>query len=115
VATDATLGGCVRAIEDVLGGIADELSAAFASAPKKKPSPKRSKGWLRMADLIEALQIFAKYKSVDYPTNCSHDFLAIMAVGREEPSAEDLARLGELGFYWSSEHDCWGSSRFGSA
>ncbi len=68
-----------------------------------------------MKDLIEALTIFQKYKDERWPTNCSHDLLAIMAVSKDEVSAEDAARLGELGFIWMDGEDCWGSFRFGSA
>lgn len=47
-----------------------------------------------MKDLIEALTIFQKYKDVDYPTHCEHDVLYIMAVGRDEVSAEDRSGSG---------------------
>ena len=67
-----------------------------------------------MKDLIEALLIFQKYKDVAYPTHCDHDVLRIMAVGRDEVSAEDAVRLGQLGFFWSEE-DAWVSFKFGSA
>jgi hypothetical protein len=65
--------------------------------------------------LIEALQIFMKYKNEKWPTNCSHDVLAIMAVEREEVSDEDTKRLDELGFFWSEEDDCFISFHYGSA
>jgi hypothetical protein len=68
-----------------------------------------------MKDLIEALTIFARYRDVRNPTNCAHDVLCIMAVERDEVSAADRARLDALGFFWSGEHDCWASFRFGSA
>lgn len=68
-----------------------------------------------MKDLIEALQIFLKYKDVRNPTNCSHDVLAIMAVTQEEVSPEDTARLDKLGFFYSESEECWQSFRFGSA
>lgn len=68
-----------------------------------------------MEDLIEALKIFLKYKNEKWPTNCSHDLLAIMTISQEEVSEEDKKRLEELGFMWMEEHECWGSFRFGSA
>lgn len=68
-----------------------------------------------MDDLIAALQIFRKYKNEQWPTNCSHDVLAIMGVTHSEVSLEDQKTLKKLGFRWSSEDDCWVSYRFGSA
>lgn len=68
-----------------------------------------------MKDLIEALTIFQKYKNVRNPTHCDHDVLRIMAVGRDEVSAEDGVRLGQLGFFWSEEDEAWASFKFGSA
>jgi len=67
-----------------------------------------------MDDLIEALQIFLKYKNSKCPTNCSHDTLAIMEVEEEEVSEEDVKRLDQLGFIWSDEDECFISFRFGS-
>jgi hypothetical protein len=64
-------------------------------------------------DLIEALTIFAKYKDEKSPTHCDHDVLMIMGVTKDEVSAEDQARLEELGFIWSVGY--WRSYRFGSA
>jgi len=68
-----------------------------------------------MDDLIEALQIFSKFTDTKWPTNCSHDQLAIMVVGENDPSPDEKARLDELGFLWSDEDDAWISFRFGSA
>jgi hypothetical protein len=69
-----------------------------------------------MDDLIEALTIFRKYKNAKWPTNCSHDVLAIMEVTEEEVSEEDKKRLDELGFlFGGDDDDCWISFRFGSA
>ena len=67
-----------------------------------------------MEDLIETLKIFLKYKNERWPTNCSHDLLAIMGVGNEV-CEEDKTRLDELGFIWFEEDGYWGSYRFGSA
>lgn len=69
-----------------------------------------------MSDLIEALQIFLKYGNPKYPTNCSHDELAIMEITKEQVSASDLERLDELGFFWSEDGDGYFKSfRFGNA
>lgn len=68
-----------------------------------------------MKDLIEALQIFLKYKNSKYPTNCTHDVLAIMEISREDVSDEDNEKLDKLGFFWSEEEECYMSFRFGSA
>jgi len=68
-----------------------------------------------MENLSEAIKIFMKYKNEKWPTNCSHDVLAIMAVEQEEVSGEDTKRLDELGFFWSEEYDCFISFHYGSA
>lgn len=65
--------------------------------------------------LIEALNIFFKYRNEPFPTHCEHDILLIVGISEEEVSAEDVKRLTELGFFWSSEYDCWASHRYGSA
>lgn len=68
-----------------------------------------------MEKLIQALQIFLKYKNEAWPTHCEHDILMIMAVSQEEVSSEDTDKLDKLGFFWSEEYDCWASFRYGSA
>ena len=68
-----------------------------------------------MEKLIEALQIFLKYNNKTYPTHCEHDILMIVGITEEEVSEEDKHKLDELGFFWSSEDDCWVSFRYGSA
>jgi hypothetical protein len=68
-----------------------------------------------MEKLIEALQIFLKYKNEDYPTHCEHDELMIMGITEEEVSEEDKVKLNELGFHWNSGSECWISFRYGSA
>jgi len=69
-----------------------------------------------MRNLIEALQIFAKYQDLEHPTHCEHDVLHIMGITQEEVSQEDTARLDALGFLWSPHDDgSWISYRFGSA
>jgi hypothetical protein len=66
-----------------------------------------------MDKLIQALQIFLKYKNEQWPTHCEHDVLSIMGVTEEEVSDEDKETLKELGFFWGE--DCWQSYRYGSA
>ena len=68
-----------------------------------------------MEDLIKALQIFLKYKNERWPTNCSHDVLAIMGIEQADVSEEDIKALDGLGFFWSESDDCFMSHRFGSA
>jgi hypothetical protein len=69
-----------------------------------------------MEQLIEALQIFLKYKNENYPTHCEHDTLYIMGVEKDDVSPEDVNRLEELGFFWSEEDDgVFMSFKYGSA
>ena len=68
-----------------------------------------------MDELIQALQIFRKYKNPHWPTHCEHDVLYIMEVTKDEVSDEDKEKLSELGFFYSDSDDCWQSFRFGSA
>lgn len=68
-----------------------------------------------MEDLIKALQIFLKYENLEWPTNCTHDQLAIMGIAKEQVSAEDKIALDRLGFIWSEGDECFISFRFGSA
>jgi hypothetical protein len=68
-----------------------------------------------MKDLIEALNIFLKYRDEKWPTCCVHDNLLITGVTFEEVSDEDKAKLEEMNFSWSEEYGCWASYRFGSA
>lgn len=68
-----------------------------------------------MRKLIEALEIFAKYKDLSYPTSCAHDTLYIMGITREEVSEEDVVHLDALGFFWSENDGVWQSFRYGSA
>jgi hypothetical protein len=68
-----------------------------------------------MKNLIEALQIFCKYKDLGWPTACEHDILMIMGVTKDEVSAEDQTRLDELGFFWEDSDECWASFKYGSA
>lgn len=68
-----------------------------------------------MNKLIQALQIFLKYKDLDYPTICEHDVLLIVGLEQDEVSEEDTEKLDELGFNWMYEYDCFGSHTYGSA
>lgn len=68
-----------------------------------------------MKELIEALQIFLKYKDEKRPTHCEHDTLYIMGVTKEEVSKEDFLRLNQLGFIYSDSEHAWISFRYGSA
>lgn len=67
-----------------------------------------------MNDLIEALQIFARYvDNPTYPTQCEHDMLYVPKPAYDDVSDEDLKRLDELGFQ-PSEMGGFQSFRFGS-
>jgi len=69
-----------------------------------------------MKDLIEALTILLKYGNPQWPTNCSHDCLAIVGIEPDGVSEEDKKRLDELGFFVSEDEDMgFISFRFGSA
>lgn len=67
-----------------------------------------------MSDLIEALQIFLKYKDVEFPTHCSHDELAVCDIHRDDVSIADIDRLSELSFSWNEGEGYFYSFRFGS-
>lgn len=67
-----------------------------------------------MKNLIEALQIFFKYKNSDYPTHCEHDTLYVVDIGWDEVSKEDRVRLNDLGFNYD-ENGGWYSFKYGSA
>lgn len=63
--------------------------------------------------LIEALQIFAKYvNDNDYITHCEHDELYVV-VKEEKVSEKDKKRLKELGF--DIKDGIFSSYRHGSA
>lgn len=67
-----------------------------------------------MTDLIEALTPFAKYTNDTHPTCCEHDILSVL-VDPVQVTAEDRARLGELGFRAQESDRNFYSNRFGSA
>jgi hypothetical protein len=66
-----------------------------------------------MNELIEALNIFAKYTQDNYPTHCEHDTLMIL-VDPRLVSKEDVTKLDDLGFFVSDDGHFY-SFRFGSA
>jgi hypothetical protein len=68
-----------------------------------------------MNELIEALQIFAKYTDTKWPTHCEHDVLWICGVEPDKVTEEDKKRLDELGFFIDEEDNYFKSFHFGSA
>lgn len=68
-----------------------------------------------MKDLHEAIGIFLKYGDPHNPTHCEHDELWICGIETEDVSAEDIARLDELGFFIDGSDACFKSFRYGSA
>jgi hypothetical protein len=67
-----------------------------------------------MADLILALQIFQKYADKFNPIHCKHDVLMVVGIEVDRVAIVDQFTLSALGFFWSSEYDCFVSYRFGS-
>lgn len=67
-----------------------------------------------MGDLRAALAIFAPYVGDEQPTCCEHDVLYVL-VDPARVSAEDRARLGELGFVAEERDHHFRSFRFGGA
>jgi len=51
-----------------------------------------------MKDLIEALQILAKYTTADQPTRCEYQTFQVI-VNPAIVSLDDITRLAQLGFY----------------
>lgn len=68
-----------------------------------------------MKKLIEALQIFLKYKNEEFPTHCEHDILMVTGITEEEISEEDKEILKEFGFFYDGDYNCWASFRYGSS
>jgi hypothetical protein len=68
-----------------------------------------------MINLIKALQIFAKYKNLQFPTHCEHDVLFVVGITKDEVSKEDQGKLDTLGFMYSDNEDSWISFMYGSA
>ena len=67
-----------------------------------------------MKQLIEALQIFAKYTDRPFPTGCEHDVLYVY-VSPDDVNEEDTGLLQELGFKPDKSLDNFYSFRYGSA
>lgn len=68
-----------------------------------------------MDDLIEALTLFESKFNTSHPTHCEHDELIICGeYSLEMFSDKEIARLDELGFFWSEADECFKSFRFGS-
>lgn len=67
-----------------------------------------------MSDLIEALRILLKYGDPLRPTCCHHGEFTVCGVNPDDVIEEDKLRLKELGFFISSEDECFRSYRFGS-
>jgi hypothetical protein len=65
-----------------------------------------------MKDLIDALNIFAKYTKAEFPTHCEHDVLYVVVNPADVVLPEDLEKLKELGF--NPDGDVFKSYRFGS-
>lgn len=67
-----------------------------------------------MLELIEALQLLAKYETPAFPTGCEHDILRVY-ISPDKVSDEDKKKLAELGFEADEDLDCFYSYKFGSA
>ncbi len=69
-----------------------------------------------MDDLIQALQILAKYDKPQFPTHCEHDTLYVL-IDPAEVSKEDKKTLKKLGFVAGDVDGtkCFYSFKFGSA
>lgn len=68
-----------------------------------------------MTNLIKALQIFCKYKDLEWPTICEHDVLYIAGIHQTDVSEDDQKELETLGFDWSISDNCFVSHKYGSA
>ncbi len=61
----------------------------------------------KMKEIAEGLAILMKYDA-DGSVCAEHDILAAAPdVRKDQVSAEDRAKLEELGWHWSSEADSW--------
>lgn len=65
-------------------------------------------------NLIKALEIFASYGDIEYPTHCEHDEMSVL-VSPADVVPADIGRLEKLGFLAVQEEDCFISFRYGSA
>lgn len=76
------------------------------------PSDELPEAW---RDLLEGLTILARHPGDEVsPFHCEHDVLAVMA-DPAEFTAQELARLDELGFLAREDDETFCSFRFGSA
>lgn len=64
-------------------------------------------------ELLEAVQIFAKYDDGQYPINAAHDEIRFY-VDPEKVTEADVITLSELGFDVDDEYDCFHSFKYGS-
>jgi len=69
--------------------------------------------YIKIENLITALQIFLKYGNPRFPTCCEHDILFI-DIDPHKVSAEDKNKLYELGFCASGDNSNFYSYIFGS-
>lgn len=67
-----------------------------------------------MDELIESLQILAKYTTDKYPTHCEHDILMVPSVQWDKLTDEDATSLDKMGWHDSEEYGCVASFRYGS-
>lgn len=82
------------------------------SAPTTAVAGGPPPAWL---DLITAIALLVKHPSNETsPLHCSHETLFVMA-DPAQFTAEELARLDELGFNPDPDGSCFQSVRFGSA
>jgi len=65
-----------------------------------------------LTELIEALQILAKYDNPLYPTCCEHDELYVL-VDANKVSKKDKQKLDKLGFF-ENDNGQFSSFRYGS-
>jgi len=65
-------------------------------------------------DLIEAATVLAKHGDPVSPFHCEHDQLNVMA-DPAKFTAEEIARLDELGFHADMGNEFFYSFRYGSA
>lgn len=66
-----------------------------------------------MKELIEALQIIAKYYDDPYPICCEHDVMCLPDVNLSDFSFEEIKRLIELGFIPGDAFDSFYEADYG--
>ena len=64
-----------------------------------------------MQDIADGFAVLSKYEKEGMQAHiggASHDIIfGSTAFTPEGMSAEDVAKLDELGWHWSDEYDCW--------